>query len=76
MYYNFAQKFLGKGYKEAVPGSGRFISADGKRVFRMGTSDITGAHGGGPHVNFETLEPNPAKPGKQMVKDNFHIFLK
>ncbi|MBB6502632.1 DUF6443 domain-containing protein [Pedobacter cryoconitis] len=69
------QEFLGKGYKETVPGSGRFISSDGKRVFRMGTSDITGAHGGGPHVNFETLVPNPAKPGKMMVKDNYHIFL-
>ncbi|WP_276090970.1 RHS repeat-associated core domain-containing protein [Pedobacter sp. JY14-1] len=70
-----AQKFLGKGYKEAIPGSGRFISSDGKRVFRMGTSDITGAHGGGPHVNFETFVPNPAKPGKMMRKDNYHIFL-
>lgn len=70
-----AQKFLGKGYKETVSGSGRFISADGKRVFRMGKSDITGAHGGGPHVNFETLVPNPAKPGKMIVKDNYHIFL-
>ena len=70
-----AQEFLGKGYKEAVPGSGRFVSADGKRVFRMGTSDITGAHGGGPHVNFETLVPNPAKPGKMKVKDNYHIYL-
>ncbi|WP_313448050.1 MULTISPECIES: RHS repeat-associated core domain-containing protein [unclassified Sphingobacterium] len=49
---DMAQQFLGKGYKEAVPGSGRFISSDGKRLFRMGVSDITGAHGGGPHVNF------------------------
>jgi RHS repeat-associated protein len=70
-----AQEYLGKGYKEVVPGSGRYISADGKRVFRMGTSDITGAHGGGPHVNFETLIPNPAKPGKMMVDKNIHIYL-
>ncbi|MDQ0640980.1 RHS repeat-associated protein [Pedobacter sp. W3I1] len=70
-----AQKFLGKGYKEPVPGSGRFISADGKRAFRMGERDITGAHGGGPHVNFETFVPNPQKPGKLMREDNYHIFL-
>jgi hypothetical protein len=58
------EQFLGKGYKELVSGSGRYVSADGTRVFRMGVSDITGAHGGGPHVNFETLIPNPAKAGK------------
>lgn len=69
------QKFLGKGYKELIPGSGRYVSADGRRVFRMGVTDITGAHGGGPHVNFETLIPNPAKPGKMMVDQNIHIYL-
>jgi RHS repeat-associated protein len=69
------EQFLGKGYKELVPGSGRYVSADGKRVFRMGISDITGAHGGGPHVNFETLIPNPAKAGKMMVDKNVHIYL-
>lgn len=68
-------QFLGKGYKELVHGSGRYVSADGTIVFRMGTSDITGAHGGGPHVNFETLIPNPAKPGKMMVDKNFHTYL-
>lgn len=70
------EKFLGKGYTEPVPGSGRFVSADGTRVFRMGDSDILDLHGGGPHVNFETLIPNPAKTGKMMVDQNFHIFLK
>lgn len=69
------EQFLGKGYKELVPGSGRYVSADGTRVFRMGKLDITGAHGGGPHVNFETLIPNPAKPGKMMVDKNYHIYL-
>jgi hypothetical protein len=44
-------------------------------VHGMGVSDITGAHGGGPHVNFETLIPNPAKAGKMMVDQNFHIYL-
>ncbi len=70
-----AQQFLGKGYKEPVAGSGRYVSADGSRVFRMGISDITGAHGGGPHVNFETLVPNPSKPGKMKVEENIHIYL-
>jgi hypothetical protein len=69
------EKFLGKGYNEVVAGSGRYISKDGKRVFRMGVNDITGAHGGGPHVNFETLVPNPAKPGKMKVDTNLHIYL-
>ena len=68
-------QFLGSGYRELVPGSGRFVSADGTRVFRMGVNDITGAHGGGPHVNFETLIPNSAKPGKMMVNQNIHIYI-
>jgi RHS repeat-associated protein len=69
------EQFLGKGYKELVPGSGRFVSSDGTRVFRMGVTDITGAHGGGPHINFETLIPNPTRPGKMMVGQNLHIYL-
>jgi RHS repeat-associated protein len=70
------EEFLGKGYKELVPGSGRYVSADGTRVFRMGVNDITGAHSdGAAHVNFETLIPNPAKPGKMMVGQNIHIYL-
>lgn len=57
-----AEDFLGKGYKDA--GNGRFISADGTKVVRMGDNDILGKHGGGPHMNFETMAPNPAKPEK------------
>ncbi len=72
---DLATEFLGKGYSEPVPGSGRFVSADGTRVFRMGDNDILGRHGGGPHVNFELLEPNPSKPGKMRVKTDIHIFL-
>jgi hypothetical protein len=67
---DLAMQFLGKDYKELEPGSGRYVSADGTRVVKMGTSDITG-----PHVNFETLKPNPAKPGKMKVDKNLHIFL-
>ena len=71
-----AEKFLGKRYTETSPGSGRFISSDNSRVFRMGENDITGKHGGGKHVNFEILEPNPNKPGKMVVRENIHIYLK
>ena len=67
------EDFLGKGYKDA--GNGRFISADGTKVVRMGDNDILGKHGGGPHMNFETMAPNPAKPGKMQVIDNMHIYL-
>lgn len=67
------QNFLGKGYREVSPG--RYVSADGKRVFRMGDNDILGKHGGGPHVNLEILKPNPNKPGKMMVEQNYHIFI-
>ena len=41
----------------------------------MGDDDILGKHGGGPHMNFETMAPNPAKPGKMQVIDNMHIYL-
>lgn len=70
-----AQQWVGPGYTEPVAGSGRFVSSDGQRVVRMGTRDITGQHSGGPHMNFERLGPNPAKPGKPMVTDNHHVFL-
>jgi hypothetical protein len=69
-----AQKFLGKGYVDK--GNGRYVSADGTRVFRMGDNDLLGKHAGGPHVNFEILIPNPDKPGKMMVGTDIHIYLK
>lgn len=72
---DLASDFLGEGYTEPKPGSGRFVSADGTRVFRMGENDILGRHGGGPHVNFEFLEQNSAKPGKMQVTTDIHIFL-
>lgn len=70
-----AKDFLGEGYTEPSPGSGRFVSEDGRRVFRKGENDIYGKHGGGPHVNFELLKDNPDKPGKKMVTKDIHIFL-
>ena len=71
---DMAEKFLGKGYKE-IDGTGRFVSKDGTRVFRMGKNDIEGKHGGGSHVNFEILEPNSDKPGKMKVIKNLHIYI-
>ena len=52
------------------------MSEDGTRVFRMGNNDITGKHGGGPHVNLETLIENPNKPGKMKVETNIHVYIK
>lgn len=72
---DLATDFLGEGYTEPKPGSGRFVSRDQLRVFRMGENDILGKHGGGRHVNFETLAPNPAKPGKMQVVQNIHIYF-
>lgn len=68
-----AEDFLGDGYSSN--GNGRFLSSDGLRQVRMGNSDILGYHGGGPHINFETLSPNPSKLGKMMVVENIHIYL-
>uniref|UniRef100_A0AAU2VN96 HINT domain-containing protein n=1 Tax=Streptomyces sp. NBC_00008 TaxID=2903610 RepID=A0AAU2VN96_9ACTN len=70
-----AERWVGPGYSEPVKGSGRYVSKDGTRVARMGESDITGQHGGGPHMNFERMVPNPRKPGKSMVVENRHIYL-
>lgn len=70
-----AEEWLGPNYSETGAGSGRFVSQDGTRVFRMGESDITGAHAGGPHVNFEELVPNPARPGRMMPVNGTHVYL-
>ena len=66
------QQYLGKGYKEIIANSGRFVSSDGKRAFRMGLNDILGKHGGAPHVNFETLTSHPHKLNKMIVERNLH----
>lgn len=68
-----ASEWLGLGYKDM--GNGRYVSADGTRAVRMGNSDIMGKHGGGRHMNFEELIPNPQKPGKMQVSNNYHIYL-
>lgn len=68
-------KWLGEGYTEPVPGSGRYVSKVGTRVFRMGDSDIEGRHGGGPHTHFERLEVDP-KTGRMKVVQNDHVYFK
>jgi hypothetical protein len=71
---DLAEAYLEKGYKSL--GKGRFLSKDGLRQVRMSDSDILGKHGGGPHMNFEKLKPNPSKPGKNIIIENYHIYLK
>lgn len=68
-----AVEFLGEGYK--YMGNDRYVSADGLRQVHMKDADILGRHGGGPHMNFETLAPNPDKPGKMTIIENLHIYL-
>nr|WP_143765284.1 DUF6531 domain-containing protein [Catenulispora acidiphila] len=68
------EDWLGPGYGEPKAGSGRFVSSDGSRVFRMGDSDILGKHGGGPHCNFEYMEPDP-KTGRMSVTQNDHVYF-
>lgn len=41
---DLAIEFLGEGYTEPVQGSGRFVLADGNRVFRIGENNILGKH--------------------------------
>lgn len=70
---DLAHDFLGPGYRDL--GDGRFLSPDGLRQVRMGDGDILGAHGGGPHINFETLVPKPGHPGKLTRDSNLHVYL-
>ena len=52
---DLAHDFLGSGYSEAS--KDRYVSADGTRQVRIGSGDILGLHGGGPHINFDILSP-------------------
>lgn len=67
-----AEDYLGKGYKYL--GNGRYVSENGERVVRMGDKDIMGKHGGGPHLNFETMAKDPTD-GKMRVVDNMHVYI-
>jgi hypothetical protein len=70
-----AEQFLGKGYKDM--GGGRFVSADGSKVVRMGDGDILGLHGTprASHMNFEIHGPHSTKPGKTEAIVNIHLYL-
>ena len=70
-----ASDFLGSGYSEVAPGV--FRSSDGLRQVRITTSDIVGAHGGGPHINFKTGSSivNPIGRITFKVIENIHIYL-
>ena len=69
------EEILGVGYFEKSPG--RFVSSDGLRQVRMTSSDLTtlNNHAGAPHLNFETLLPNPLKEGKFMITENSHVYI-
>ena len=62
-----AEDYLGPGYSEISPGSGRYVSSYGYRQVRIGIKDITGAHAGNPHINFDWIAPGEYK--------TFHVFL-
>lgn len=70
-----AERFLGPGYREVEPG--RFVSADGTRVFRMKDSDLAGKDTGGvPHVHFEVIGPSPTRPdGKMTTLEKSHTYF-
>jgi hypothetical protein len=55
--------------------TGRFVSADGSRQVRMGDGEMLGTHGGGPHLNFNDMAADPARPGKMTQLTNIHVFL-
>jgi hypothetical protein len=73
-----AEKWVDEGYSEPIQGSGRYESKDSKRAARLGDSDITAEHSGGPHINLEKLRPNsnPRKSGRPEVYENRHIYLR
>ena len=66
------EDWLGDGYTEPSPGSGRFVSQDGTRIFRMVQSCIRGLHGA-PHVNFESFDSTLARAGRILL--NNHVYL-
>ena len=69
-----AEKFLGEDYKN--PSKDRYVSADGKRQFRIGDDDLAGHNGRWDgHIHLEDVGVNPAT-GKPMVTVNRHIFFK
>ena len=68
-----AERFLGEGYIDM--GNGRFVSADGGAQVRMADPDILGHHAGGPHMNFELIEPILNRPKRFDTIMNIHVFL-
>jgi RHS repeat-associated protein len=68
-----AAGFLGEGYRDMS--NGRYLSVDGLRQVRMTNGDILGTHGGGPHLNFETLAPVSGRSGRFQIVENLHIYM-
>ena len=65
--FRAAEKWLGTGYREIVPGV--FRSSDGSRQFRMTTSDVVARSG--PHAHLESIAPD----GRRIV-ENSHVRLR
>ncbi|MEK2688774.1 hypothetical protein [Bdellovibrio sp. GT3] len=66
------ERWMGDGYKQiGKAGSGVFVSADGKRRFRIDNNSVLGNHAPGkPHVHLELVNPIT-----QIVIANNHILL-
>lgn len=63
------KKWVGEGYMERNSGSGVFVSADGKRQFRIDSGSLAGSHAPNiPHVHFEEIDPETGK-----FKTNNHV---
>ncbi|WP_413561545.1 hypothetical protein [Bdellovibrio sp. HCB209] len=69
---SLGEKWMGSGYKEiGQPGSGVYLSADGRRRFRIDNNSVLGNHSPHkPHVHLELLEPI-----SNIVIVNNHIIL-
>jgi RHS repeat-associated protein len=57
-----AEEYLGPGYREVTPGSGRYVSADGMRQVRLGAHEVRGAQ---LHAHFEAFD----SPGGRIVEN-------
>jgi len=64
------EEYLGPGYTEVTPGSGRYVSADGLRQVRYGSHET-----GGPrhHAHFEAYD-RPAAQGGRVVENSVVDF--
>ncbi|MFQ3649236.1 MAG: hypothetical protein SNJ75_02800 [Gemmataceae bacterium] len=60
------EEFLGAGYTEVTPGSGRYVSADGLRQVRYGAHETSGPRH---HAHFEAYD-RPAGQGGRVIENS------